>query len=86
MKRFFVVMLILASLYSFQSFAQEDYKSQPIRNLYITSFFDVDVYRHNRKIGVLRNGVRAQVLRGTKRWLLVQYTSRGKTIMGWIRR
>lgn len=53
---------------------------------YITSAYDVDVYQHYKKVGTLRRGTRAQVLRTTSKWMLVRYWANGASVMGWIRR
>jgi ABC-type glycerol-3-phosphate transport system substrate-binding protein len=53
---------------------------------YITSAYDVDVYQHYKKVGILRRGTRAQVLKTTSKWMLVRYWANGASVMGWIRR
>ena len=53
---------------------------------FITSAYDVAVYSHYKKVGTLRRGTRAQVLRTTSKWMLVRYWANGTSVMGWIRR
>jgi len=55
-------------------------------NLYITSYYTVEVYHGNKKVGQLYAGVRAKVIKTSKHWLLVEYWNGEKTMTGWIRR
>ncbi len=55
-------------------------------NLYITSYYTVEVYSHRRKIGFLYAGVRAKILKSTKHWLYVEFWDGRKMMTGWIRR
>jgi len=56
------------------------------KKYYITSYYDVDVYRHYRKVATLKRGTRAQVLKTTGRWMLVRFWANGASVVGWIRR
>ena len=87
MKKAFLVLAILISL-GFGSVvsAQGKTSSGKPPKLYITSYFDVDVYRQYKKIGTLKRGVRAQVLKTTSKWILVRYWADGQAVVGWIRR
>ena len=56
-------------------------------NLYITSYYTVEVYNeNNRKIGFLYAGVRAKIIKSAKYWLYVEFWDGRKMTMGWIRR
>jgi hypothetical protein len=77
---------VCALLSSVGSFAQSSAGTLDSRKIYITSFFDCSVYWNSRRIGTLRNGTRAEILRSTKKWILVRYWSGGRYITGWIRR
>jgi len=55
-------------------------------NLYITSYYTVDVYHGNKKVGFLYAGVRAKIIKTTKHWLLVEFWNGEKNMTGWIRR
>jgi hypothetical protein len=56
-------------------------------NLYITSYYTVEVYNEsNRKIGFLYSGVRARVIKSAKYWLYVEFWDGRKIAAGWIRR
>ena len=66
--------------------AQERTASAGAPKLYITSYFDVDVYKQYRKVATLKRGVRAQVLNTTSKWILVRFWANGQSVVGWIRR
>jgi len=66
--------------------AQERTASARAPKLYITSYFDVDVYKQYRKVATLKRGVRAQVLKTTSKWILVRFWANGQSVVGWIRR
>ncbi len=66
--------------------AQGNKKIPDKPRLYITSYYDVDVYRQYRKIGTLKRGMRAQVLKTTASWILVRYWANGQAVVGWIRK
>ena len=66
--------------------AQQDEKPSDAPKFYITSYYDVDVYRQYKKVGTLRRGMRAQVLKTTSKWMLVRYWADGTAVVGWIRR
>jgi hypothetical protein len=56
-------------------------------NLYITSYYTVEVYNEkNKKIGFLYAGVRAKILKSAKYWLYVEYWDGRRMTLGWIRR
>ena len=62
-------------------------KEYYVENLYITSYYTVEVYNtKNEKIGFLYSGTRAKVLRSADQWLFVEYWDGRKTVTGWIRR
>jgi hypothetical protein len=56
------------------------------KDLYITSYYTVEVYHGNKKVGFLYAGVRAKILRTTKHWLYVEFWDGRKMMTGWIRR
>ena len=63
--------------------AEREYYTE---NLYITSYYTVEVYSHRRKIGFLYAGVRAKILKSTKHWLYIEFWDGRKMMTGWIRR
>ena len=75
-----VVMLGTARLYA------ADEREYSVDNLYVTSYYTVEVYENNHRVGFLYAGVRAKVLRSAKHWLYVQFWDGNKTVRGWIRR
>ena len=54
--------------------------------LYITSFYDVAVYRSDGKVLTLPSGVKAQILGTVNKWILVKFRRGSATVTGWIRR
>ena len=78
--------LLLAVLASPGSLPESSRRALDPQKIYITSFFDCEVYWRGKKIAVLPKGTRAQIVRSTKHWILVRFQSGAKYITGWIRR
>jgi hypothetical protein len=68
------------------AFAAEDSSEYYADNLYITSYYTVEVYNNNRKVGFLYAGTRAKILKSTEYWLYVEFWDGRRTVTGWIRR
>ncbi len=81
-----LVALFCAFLVSAGSFAQSSIQRLDTRRIFITSHFDCEVYWANRRIATLPRGTRAQLLRSTKKWMLVRYWSGRQYVTGWIKR
>jgi len=87
MKQALLVFVVLVALSIGGVVSAQGAKTPPRPpKLYITSYYDVDVYRNNRRVSTLKRGVRAQILKTTTKWILVRYWADGQSIVGWIRR
>ena len=85
-KRLLILIALVALGFGGSLSAQNSGAVKDVPRLFITSYYDVDVYRHYRKVATLKRGVRAQILKTSSKWILVRFWSDGKAIVGWIRR
>jgi hypothetical protein len=85
-RRLVLAALLFGLLASTSSICQTTGGVIDTQKIYITSFFNCDVYWGNRRIATLKRGTRAQILQSTEKWILVKFWSGGKYITGWIKR